>query len=507
MGDKLTLHHVVALMSLAYKDRQDGASRYIDPSTNELKFGIKEDLEMNARTVSVLDALAGLCVSATTSPVFAIALQLDARHREISITISGNADKYIWTKMQALSSRYANHRGHSSTESGRQSPPIPTQVGVGLTIYLFLQLYSCLNYIETEKQMRLVDKWWSGLGQFTKKLLQLRQDKPEGIEQTIFEAVIAPGAALSILRGVHKDPRRQYTMEEWENVFWDSRSDYGELWRNLPPKLATSRFSLHSQSSPRVRPVLEYRMEILPLSGITNSIRLPESPTQCLSIIQAATKVYDETQWDDSDDLVRHYGARQYQCIVHYEYKLVSYLTTKHCDCWDKVPPFSYIAQEVVQALGNARVYTVLWSYLVKGSLKSIVVGKQFEEYNAHLEWKRTNSMHSDSTAASLWGTQSQLNVGQAESIISRFSAARQRFKGSMLGIVDSLFPNSEDHWVARNWPPEAKQTPGPPPPEQARGDGIERVGQSQTALLSGYWKFPLVEQILNSSSMASNDG
>ncbi|KAG0138230.1 hypothetical protein HOY82DRAFT_534894 [Tuber indicum] len=169
---------------------QDGTTRYIDPSTKELKFGIKEDLAMNARTVSVLDALATLCVSATTSQVFAIAFQLDAQHKKISITISGNADKYIWTKMQALSSR---------TESGGQSPPIPTQ------------------------QMHRVDKWWGGRGRFTGKLLQLRQDNPEGIEQTLCEAVIAPGAALRILGGLHKDPRQQYTLEEWENVFRDSR--------------------------------------------------------------------------------------------------------------------------------------------------------------------------------------------------------------------------------------------------------------------------------------------
>ncbi|KAG0138237.1 hypothetical protein HOY82DRAFT_596349 [Tuber indicum] len=67
MGDELNPHHLVALMSITDKERQDGASPYTDPSTQELKFGIKEDLEMNALTVSVLDALATLCISAQTS--------------------------------------------------------------------------------------------------------------------------------------------------------------------------------------------------------------------------------------------------------------------------------------------------------------------------------------------------------------------------------------------------------------------------------------------------------
>jgi len=226
MATKLDPHHLVALMSYAYKDKQDGAPRRLDPSLHTFKGGIVDNPETNVRTFPILDALAHISVSRKEGQVVAIGLQLDSRRREIRLTVAENTRvtrglvnhlTMVWRKLQSLSAQYQRNKGGRWDKP--TSPDMPEEVALSTKIEIFRDIY----LYSLEKQMKRIDKWSEGLGRFMNELFKRRVFLDlQGFELNLFNAAVALDMAVDVVSRLRGNPKDQLTMSEWKEVYVQS---------------------------------------------------------------------------------------------------------------------------------------------------------------------------------------------------------------------------------------------------------------------------------------------
>ncbi|RPA93216.1 hypothetical protein L873DRAFT_1793775 [Choiromyces venosus 120613-1] len=395
MATKLDPHHLVALMNYAFKDKQDGSPRRLDPSLHTLKGGIVNNHETNVRTFPILDALAHISVSRKESQVVAIGLQLNSRKKEIRLTVAENKKvtdglvnhlTKVWRKLQALSCEYEKNRSGRWDKSQPRSPEMPKEVGHSLKI-----------------EMKRIDKWSEALGRFVKELIRWRVFLHEpGFERSLYRAVVALLLVVEVVSKLHDNPKDQLTESEWELVYLRSilanehvrivladRKEFGceilaqelgvmvaystsqsvgtvywsrscilvfrdyhlsedpfqlrralEKLTSLPRHIETLfRFA----NSPRLRPALQYRLFTSAVPDKTHTIKLPASPQEWKSFLEVACHKRYDFQKMHAVELVERFGSSKWVCPVHSECGLIQYLRTKQGNQWDHVPPFSYI--------------------------------------------------------------------------------------------------------------------------------------------------------------------
>jgi len=226
MSTKIDPHHLVALMNYAFKDKQDGSPRRLDPKPHTVTEGIVNDPEINVRTFHILDALAHISVSREKGQVVAIGLQFNPGKKEIRITVAENTDvtaglvnhlTLVWRKLQSLSVRYQEERSRSCDKPG--SPEMPQVVHHSLRTEIFRNIYR----YSLEKQMKRIDKWFNGLGRFVKELVKWRLPyEVQEFELSLCNAVIALSMAVRVVSKLRDNPTGQLTESEWESVHFQS---------------------------------------------------------------------------------------------------------------------------------------------------------------------------------------------------------------------------------------------------------------------------------------------
>ncbi|RPB04247.1 hypothetical protein L873DRAFT_1460200 [Choiromyces venosus 120613-1] len=196
MADKLDPHHLVALMSYAFRGKHDGSSRSLDRTSVNPEYGVTNKRETNIRTFPILDAIASISVSQERSQVVAVAFQLNSKEREIRLTIAENRDveprlvnhlDSVWRKLQALSNEFAADGGLDKNEEG--SPDIPKDKGLPLRVNIFR------------------------------------------VESDLYDVMVGLSLALNLVRKLHHDPKQGLTDDEWNTVYDES------MWANEKARL------------------------------------------------------------------------------------------------------------------------------------------------------------------------------------------------------------------------------------------------------------------------------
>ena len=226
MATKIDPHHLVALMSYVFKDKQDGSPRRSDPPGPTLTGGIVDDPETNIRILPILDALAHISVSRKEGQVVAISLQFNRLKKEMRLMVAENTTVtpglvnhliLLWAKLRTLSAKYHGKRG--TIRDKRRSPEMPKAVGESLKIEIFRFIYQ----YSLEKQMKRIDKWLNGLGRFLVELVNWRLPlEVQGFELSLYDAIIALSTAVRLVSKLHNNPKDQLTESEWELVYSQS---------------------------------------------------------------------------------------------------------------------------------------------------------------------------------------------------------------------------------------------------------------------------------------------
>ncbi|RPA97098.1 hypothetical protein L873DRAFT_1810143 [Choiromyces venosus 120613-1] len=215
--------------------------------------------------------------------------------------------------------------------------------------------------------------------------------------------------------------------------------------------------------SPRLRPVLLYRMFIIGVPKRSRKVQLPSSSREWRLFLETACQQSYNWQEGDAVELSEKFNSRTYMCAVHSECKLIQYLETTHENQWDNVPPFSYIGVsklscsacriwiESFNKLGGRQFYTRgshgkwRWPWgmpRMGGPLDKIMAKKVLKEYIAHERASNRLRLHLESTGASSSGAQHGLSDDQREEAVARTSALLQEFGGDRLLLFSSKFPD-----------------------------------------------------------------
>jgi len=228
MATKFDLHHLVALMNYAFEDKQDGSPHHLNPSLHTFKAVIVDNEETNIHTFPILDALANISISEEESQVVAIGLQLDYRRKKIRLIVAENKGvmnglvnhlSKIWRNLQALSSKYENHKGWKWDKAQLGSSDMPSDVGHSLKLEIFREIYQ----YSLKKQMKRIEKWSERLGRFMKKLLERRVSVDlQGFELSLYNTVLALSMAVRVVSRLRGNPNVQLTIAEWEFVYFQS---------------------------------------------------------------------------------------------------------------------------------------------------------------------------------------------------------------------------------------------------------------------------------------------
>jgi len=225
MSNELDPHHLVALMSHIFGDKQAGSSRRLDISSLSFKHGIVDNQPTNFRTLPILDAIANISVSRARHQVIAVALQLDHQKEEMCLTIAENQDvrkglpnhlRNVWRNLQTLSNEYASQRGPDKPEYQLETPPMPEGVALTLKKQIFRDIY----LYSAEKQMRRIKKWFHELGIFVKALVRRRGfSNLQGFEVNLYNAVLALLRAMEPVFKLRDNSSSQLTNAEWAKVY------------------------------------------------------------------------------------------------------------------------------------------------------------------------------------------------------------------------------------------------------------------------------------------------
>ncbi|RPA96385.1 hypothetical protein L873DRAFT_1239130 [Choiromyces venosus 120613-1] len=382
MADKLDPHHLVALMSYVFRGKQDGSSRFLDPTSVNPEYNVTNKRETSIRTFPVLDAIASISVFEERSQVVAVALQLNSKERQIRLTIAENREVEpsvvdhlysVWGKLQALSNEFAAKGG--SDTNGEGSPDIPGDVALPLRVNIFREIYQ----FSLEKQMKRVTKWWSRLLDFVKELAKRRGEDLQGVESNLYYVVAGLHSVLQLVRRLHRNPTRGLTDDEWEVVhdhsMWANenvglvladRKHFGceilaQELNDSPSSCPKDAFRLRHAlekltslthhieclisfaGSPLLRPALQYHMSISTVPGQTRTVELPGSQEQWKPFLEVAAAKILPWQEGYARKLAENFEENIRVCSAHCECVLIQYFTTRHSDSWDNVPAFSYI--------------------------------------------------------------------------------------------------------------------------------------------------------------------
>ncbi|PWW79724.1 hypothetical protein C7212DRAFT_360933 [Tuber magnatum] len=221
MANQLDPHHLVALMSYVFWKKQDGSSRFLDPTSLSLEYGITIKHQTSVRTRAVLDSIANILVFKADSQVVAVALQFTSKAHKIRLTIAENGDvdprliyylNRVWEKLQALSNEFAAKGGSDRNETG--SPEIPDGVALPLRVQIFREIFG----FTLEKQMKRVRKWWNGLVDFVQKLWERREGAVQGVESDLLDVTAGLFSVIRLARKYRRDLRRGLTDDEWQTV-------------------------------------------------------------------------------------------------------------------------------------------------------------------------------------------------------------------------------------------------------------------------------------------------
>ncbi|RPA93210.1 hypothetical protein L873DRAFT_1816292 [Choiromyces venosus 120613-1] len=498
MATKLDPHHLVALMNYAFKDKQDGFARRLDPSLHTLKGGIVDNHETNVRTFPILDALAHISVSRKESQVVAIGLQLNSRKKEIRLTVAENKKvtdglvnhlTKVWRKLQALSCEYEKNRSGRWDKSQPRSPEMPKDVGHSLKIEIFRDIYQ----YSLEKQMKRIDKWYKGLAHFMKELLRRRVFLDlQGFELSLYEAVVALMLAVEVVSKFHDNPKVQLTESEWELVYLRSilanelvrivladRKEFGceILAQELGDQLSEDPFQLrralekltslpcHIETlfrfahSPRLRPALQYRLFTSAVPGMTHTVKLPASPEEWKSFLEVACHKRYDFQKTHAVELAERFGSSKWVCPVHCECGLIQYLRTRQGNEWDHIPPFSYIGVsklscsacriwiEALNEQSGRKFYTRgshgkwYWPWGIPGAdgpLMGVMARKVLDEYLTYLASRKLLRSGSESSGASSDGAEHGLSDDDRKDVVAECAAIVQDRGGSGFGFFDA---------------------------------------------------------------------
>ncbi|RPB04961.1 hypothetical protein L873DRAFT_1798836 [Choiromyces venosus 120613-1] len=497
MATKLDPHHLVALMCYAFKDKQDGSPRRLDPSLHSLKGDIVDNYRTNVRTFPILDAVAHISISRKESQVVAIGLQLNSRKQEIRLTVAENQKvtdglvnhlNQIWRKLQALSSEYERNRGGRWDRSQPRSPEMSKEVGLSLKMGILRDIYQ----YSLEKQMKRIDKWAKGLRRFMKELLKRRIfHHLQGFELSLYKAVVALSLAAEVVSKLHDNPKDQLTESEWELVYFQSilanehvrivladRKEFGceLLAQELGDHLSQDPFQLrralekltslprHIETlfrfaySPRLRPALRYRLFISAVPKNAHTVKLPTSPQEWKSFLEVACYKHYDFQETHAVELAERFGSSKWVCPVHCECGLIQYLQTRQGNQWDCVPPFSYIGVsklscsacriwiETFNEQSGRKFYTRgshgrwYWPWgipIAEGPLVGVMAPKVLDEYLAYLESQKLLRSNSDSSGASSDGAEHGLSDDHRKDAEAVGAAIVQEYGDSGLGFFD----------------------------------------------------------------------
>ncbi|PWW79106.1 hypothetical protein C7212DRAFT_340030 [Tuber magnatum] len=491
MATKLDPHHLVALMNYAFKDKQDGSPRRLDPPLHTLKGGIVDNHETNVRTIPILDALAHISVSQKEAQVVAIGLQLDCQKKDIRLTVAENKKvtdglvnhlTKIWRKLQALSGEYEKNRGGRWDKSQPRSPEMPKEVGLSLKMEIFRDIYQ----YSLEKQMRRIDKWSEHLGRFVKELLKRRASLDlQGVELSLYKAVFALSLAVRVVSKFHDNPDVQLTESEWESVYFQSilankhvrivladRNEFGceILAQELRDHLSEDPFQLrralekltslprHIETlfgfahSPRLRPVLRYRLFTSAVPKKTHTMELPASPEEWKPFLEVACHKRYDFHETHAVELAERFGSSKW------------YLRTRQGNQWDHVPPFSYIGVsklscsacriwiEALNDLSGRKFYTRgshgkwYWPWGIpraEGPLVGVIARKVLDEYLADLVSRKLLRSGSESSGASSAGAEHGLSDDHEKDAEAVGAAIVQGHGGSRFGVFDAMYPDA----------------------------------------------------------------
>ncbi|KAG0633297.1 hypothetical protein HOY80DRAFT_1141519 [Tuber brumale] len=498
MATKLDPHHLVALMNYAFKDKQDGSPRRLDPSLHTLKGGIVDNHGTNVRTIPILDALAHISVSQKEAQVVAIGLQLNSQKKEIRLTVAENKKvtdglvnhlTKVWGKLQTLSGEYERDRGGRWDKSQPRSPEMPKGVGLSLKKEIFRDMYQ----YSLEKQMKRKDKWSEGLGRLMKELLKQREFLHiQGFEQSLYKAEVALLLAVEVVSKLHDNPKDQLTGPEWELVYFQSilanehvrivladRKEFGceILAQELGDHLSEDPFQLrralekltslprHIETlfgfahSPRLRPVLRCRLFTSTVPKKTHTMELPASPEEWESFLEVACHKRYDFHETHAVDLAERFGSSKWVCPVHCECGLIQYLRTRQGNQWDHVPPFSYIGvsklscsacriwTEAFNELSGQRFYTRgshgkwYWPWGIPGAegpLVGVMARKVLDEYLEYLVSRKLLRSGSESS-----GAEHGLSDDHQKDAEAVGAAIVQDRGGSWFGFLDAKYPDA----------------------------------------------------------------
>ncbi|RPA93212.1 hypothetical protein L873DRAFT_1793772 [Choiromyces venosus 120613-1] len=492
MATKLDPHHLVALMNYAFKDKQDGSPRRLDPSRHTLKGGIVDNHETNVRTFPILDALAHISVSRKESQVVAIGLQLNSRKKEIRLTVAENKKvtdglvnhlTKVWRKLHALSCEYARNRSGRWDKSQPRSPEMPTEELLRRRVFLDLQ----------------------------------------GFELSLYEAVVALMLAVEVVSKFHDNPKVQLTESEWESVYIRSilanehvrivladRKEFGceilaqelgvmvaystsqsvgtvywsrscilvfrdyqlsedpfqlrralEKLTSLPRHIETLFRFAHS---PRLRPALQYRLFTSAVPGMTHTVKLPASPEEWKSFLEVACHKRYDFQKTHAVELAEHFGSSKWVCPVHCECGLIQYLRTRQGNQWDHIPPFSYIGVsklscsacriwiEALNERSGQKFYTRgshgkwYWPWGIpraEGPVVGVMARKVLDECLTYLASGKHQRSGSESSGASSDGAEHRLSDDQRKDAKAGCAAIVQDLGGSGFAFFEARNPDA----------------------------------------------------------------
>jgi len=192
MDDHLKLDHLLGLMHVAIGDEAHHTRRENQIPLSNVRWGMLDYDEGKARTFTILDALASLCISEPDKQVVAIGLQLQLREGKICFTIAQNQEvkkglvpyfRQVWDMMKELSLKFIADRLHGvesrpQLQYRRVSPMMPEGIGRDIRIQLFRHIFI---YTRAKDKCR-VDKHWIHLKKFMERFYKSRSEELSGYE-------------------------------------------------------------------------------------------------------------------------------------------------------------------------------------------------------------------------------------------------------------------------------------------------------------------------------------
>ena len=226
MTSHLSPHTLVAIMSKVVGNNHDHIDRYTNLTGDQMVGGLLDDAEGILRTFPLLDAIAGICVSAEKHQVIATAIQLKSVDKKVRLTIAqnGRVDESltnylirIWNLLRKLSSEFHSKRqtGHNPGQWKNYkgvSPKTPSGVGTDYRHEIFGRIYNFMKIKHTHR----MKKWWPRIVAFMQKLQEFRKGKLLDDESELNTAFRALDCAYNVY---HEKQNISYRDSHWKDLY------------------------------------------------------------------------------------------------------------------------------------------------------------------------------------------------------------------------------------------------------------------------------------------------